>query len=101
VKHSQTMGTGTGGAMLNRRAGAGIANVVVRATRGKEQTKDMTGKLFPHAVVVRQASSLNGQTRWMLRCNCTAEFYRGGSPLRKPDANPRCDACHKAARVAK
>jgi hypothetical protein len=67
-------------------------------TRGKEQTKDLTGRLYPHARVIRQAGSVNGQTSWLLRCVCTAEFYRGGSPLRKPGANPMCDACRKALR---
>jgi hypothetical protein len=98
VKHSQTMGTEREGAMLNRRAGAGIANVVVRATRGDQQLKDMTGKVVDRLTVVRRVSSFNGQARWLCVCSCGAELYKLGGNLRRKGPEQMCTACKAASK---
>jgi hypothetical protein len=90
VKHSQTMGTDSNGATLNRRTG--------------KPAKDLSGARIGSLTVVRPAPSLGNGTRWLCECDCEAQEYRLGQQLRqavKLGQSPACTACITARKVGK
>jgi len=47
---------------------------------------DMTGRRVGRLIVLRRAANVNGNARWLCRCDCGAEVIEEGIKLRRASA---------------
>lgn len=101
MKHTSQMGTPEQGARLN--GGAATARIV-RMTKGKELTKELSGQRVGMLTITGSAPSVGTGARWRCKCDCGVELIRSRNALNRTIRDgyeASCDACRIAKQRAK